>query len=100
MSDIRVNRECVKVFSAGYEERKRHRLYEVLGKEGTTASTILYFIDKVPKLGESCLYISTNDLRTDPFDKKSNFSLICSPYVKCGIVDRINEDGYCFVYPV
>ena len=48
-----------KVFEIPYydKKKKRHKLYKVQGKVGTTCSTIVYFVDKIPDLNEPCFFI-------------------------------------------
>lgn len=97
MNTIRIIDKITKVFESYDGVRKRHTIYKAIGKVGTTSTTIIYFIDKVPNLNEYCWFIDSNNISADPFDKKSNFIWVCTPYIHYGFCDRINDDGYCFV---
>lgn len=89
---------AVKLFEAPWEDKRhRHKIYKAFGKVGTTATTCIYFIDKVPKLGEGCWFVCDNDLAVDPFEPNNNWSLICYNYINHGEVTKINDDGYVFV---
>ena len=72
----------------------RHKFYKFLGKVGTTATTIIWVIDKgTILLNDEILYIDESDRH--PYDKNSYMKYL--NVIHRGIVDKINNDGYIFV---
>lgn len=98
MAEVATYGEITKVFMAPWEDKRhRHKIFHAYGKVGTTATTSIYFIDSVPKLGELCNFTCFMDLSVDPFEPNNNWSLICYNYICSGQVTKINDDGYVFV---
>lgn len=99
MSTISHSTECVTRVSCLPTEDKprRHKFYKFLGKVGTTATTLIWVVDKeTVNLGDWVYYIDDND-HVHPDDKKCYMTYLSDHQWHRGVVDRINEDGYIFV---
>lgn len=98
MATVATYGKVTKVFEAPWEDKRhRHAVFKAYGKVGTTASTLIFFIDEVPELEQPCKFVSFSDLSVDPFEPNSNWGLICHNYIKTGYVTKINDDGFVFV---
>ena len=90
--------ECVRRLCAlSYEEKpKMHKFYRYIGKVGTTASTIIWIVDKEEvKIGDYVHYIDESTSHICPANKYSYMKYLNEDH--SGLVDRINDDGYIFI---
>lgn len=98
MAKVATYGKITKVLETPWEDKRhRHTIFKAYGKVGTTASTLIFFIDEVPELEQTCKFVSFSDLAVDPFELGNNWSLICYNYIRTGYVTKINDDGFVFV---
>lgn len=93
---MRVIKSITKIVQLDCDDRRRkHMFYQVAGKVGTKATTLIWFVDRLPEVGEHCLFFDEND-HISP--EMANFNLIHNNHLHSGICDKMNSDGYPFVY--
>ena len=81
------------------EKKKKHTFLQVAGKVGTHARTLIWFVDKLPEVGEDCRFLyEAQQGFVSPTSK--NFNICCNflSAIHFGICDKINDDGYPFVH--
>ena len=81
----------------GYEDvPHRHEFCKYYGKVGTTASTVVWIINKEEvSLGDTILFINEDDIHHDIKDVYIKY--LSRHTIRYGVVDRINTDGYIFI---
>lgn len=80
------------------EKKKKHTFYQVAGKVGTHPTTLIWFVDKLPEVGQGSIFLYEDQQGfISPTNRNFNVCNFLS-LVRYGTCDKINEDGYPFVY--
>lgn len=92
---------CVEVVTrlsdlAHEDKPHRHKFCKYFGKVGTTATTVVWIVDKEDvALGDRITFINYDDIRNDIKDFYIKY--LSHHTIHDGVIDRINTDGYIFI---